>query len=133
MKYQPDRRKQLKSIFTENLSYKIVSLFVALILWLSIIGRRDFVATKEVEVSFLTIDSLYVSGQSSDKVKVKISGAQPLMKKYKEKIENIVIDTEITRSGTYEFDITSGMLNVPKGIRVLNVKPNSIRVEVVEK
>ena len=32
------------------MSFKIVSLFVALILWISILGRRDFVSTKEVEV-----------------------------------------------------------------------------------
>ncbi len=122
-----------KNFLTENLSYKLVALFVALILWVSILGRRDFVATKEIEVLFLTSNTYSVASQSVDRIKIKISGPQPLMKKFKEKNLNLTIDALDNKAGTFEFDINQTMIELPKGLRVLSIKPNSIRVEISEK
>lgn len=122
-----------KSIFTDNLSYKLVALFVALILWVSILGRRDFVATKEIEISFLTPSGYSVVSQSVDRIKVKISGPQPLMKKFKDKNMNLTIDATENQSGVFEFDIYQGLIDLPAGLRILSIKPNSIKVEIAEK
>lgn len=122
-----------KNFLTENLSYKLVALFVALILWVSILGRRDFVATKEIEVLFLTSNTYSVASQSVDRIKIKISGPQPLMKKFKEKNLNLTIDALDNKAGTFEFDINQTMIELPQGLRVLSIKPNSIRVEISEK
>lgn len=117
----------------KNLSYKIVALFVALILWVSILGRRDFVATKEIEVLFLTSNNYTVASQSIDRVKIKISGTQSLMKKFKEKSLNLTIDATEKKAGLFEFDIYQAMIDLPPGLRVLSIKPNSIKVEIFEK
>lgn len=123
----------IKDFFNENLSFKIVSLFVALILWISILGRRDFVTTKEVEVQFLTANGFMASNQSVERVKYKISGPQPLMKKFKEKNIMLTIDATENNAGIYEFDINPTSIDIPHELRVLNIKPNSIRVEITEK
>ena len=128
-----DRILNYKYFLTENLSYKIVALFVALILWVSILGRRDFVATKEIEVLFLTSNSYTVASQSADRIKIKISGPQTLLKKFKEKNINLTIDALENKVGIFEFDINQGMIDMPQGLRVLSIKPNSIRVEIFEK
>ncbi len=124
---------RIKYFFTENISYKLVALFVALILWVSILGRRDFVTTKEIEVLFLTSNGYTVTSQSVDRVKVKISGAQPLMKKYKERSLNLTIDATESKNGIFEYDIYQGMIDLPQGLRVLSIKPNSIKVEISDK
>ena len=74
---------RLKDGLFENGSYKLVALFISLILWLTILGRREFVVNKEIDVDFTVAENLLIAGQSSDKVRVKISGPQPLLKKYK--------------------------------------------------
>ena len=125
--------KRYKYFLTENFSYKLVALFVALILWVSILGRRDFVATKEIEVLFLTSNNYMVTSQSADRIKVKISGPQPLMKKFKEKNLNLTIDATDNKSGFFEFDIYQAMIDLPQGLRVLSIKPNSIKVEISDK
>ncbi len=89
-------KKQRLAIF-DNLSYKMVSLFIAFVLWISILGRRDFVATQEVEINFISAPGYSILSQSNDRVKIKISGQQPLMKKYKDKIQVINVDVTYQR------------------------------------
>lgn len=129
---QTDKFQYYKEFITENLSYKLVALFVALILWVSILGRRDFVATKEIEVSFLAANGFVVSSQSVDRIKIKISGNQPLMKKYKERSSNLTIDATEKKAGIFDFDIYQGLVDLPNGLKILSIKPNSIKVEISE-
>ncbi|MBC7465381.1 MAG: hypothetical protein H7256_05260 [Bdellovibrio sp.] len=118
-----------QSIF-DNGSYKLVALFIALILWLTILGRRDFVVNKDIEVDFIAAESFMVSGQSSDKVRIKLSGPQPLLKKYKEANQTIQINLADKGSGMFEIDMTPAKIDVPQGLKILSVKPSQIRVEI---
>lgn len=132
MKPQIERAQALKSLFLDNISYKIVSLFVALILWISILGRRDFVTTKEMDVQIVLPPGYMVAGQSHDKLRVKISGAQPVLKKYKDSFKKVLFDLSDSGEGLVEIDVPNSRIDVPAGVRVLNVKPNVIRVEIAK-
>ena len=121
---------RLKDGLFENGSYKLVALFISLILWLTILGRREFVVTKEIDVEFTAAETFVIAGQSADKVRVKISGPQPLLKKYKELNQSIVINISDKTSGQYEIDMTPARVEVPNGIKILSIKPSQIRVEV---
>lgn len=134
----PDQLKRLKfkktapAIFN-NLSYKLVSLFIAFVLWISILGRRDFVTTQEVEVKFISAPGYSVLSQSNDRVKIKISGQQPLMKKYKDKIQVINVDVTDKEPGVYDMDIRANRFDLPQGLRILNIRPNEIKYEIIKK
>ncbi|AZZ36727.1 hypothetical protein CIK05_07960 [Bdellovibrio sp. qaytius] len=130
--HQVDKFRLFKSFFSDNLSYKVVSLFVALILWISILGRRDFVTTKEMEVSFVLPPGYMVAAQSHDRLRVKISGSQPVLKKYKDSFKSVAFDLSESGEGLVEIDVPNNRIEVPEGIKVLNVKPNVIRVEIVK-
>lgn len=133
MKHQVDKMTTFKSMIFDNLSYKVVSLFVALILWISILGRRDFVTTKEMEVNFILAPGYTVSAQSHDRIKVKLSGSQPILKKYKDTLKSIVFDLSENQEGLIEVDIPNNRIEVPEGVRVLSVRPNVLRVEISKK
>lgn len=126
-----DKSRLFRSFFSDNLSYKVVSLFVALILWISILGRRDFVTTKEMEVTFRLPSGYMVASQSHDKLRVKISGSQPVLKKYKDSFKKVAFDLADSGEGLVEIDVPNNRIDVPDGVKVLNVKPNVIRVEIV--
>lgn len=132
MKHQSDKFHVLRSFFADNLSYKVVSLFVALILWISILGRRDFVTTKEMDVQFVLPPGYMVAGQSHDRLRVKISGAQPVLKKYKDSFKKVIFDLSDSGEGLLEIDVPNNRIEVPDGVKVLNVKPNVIRVELAK-
>ena len=117
----------------DHFSFKVVSLFVALILWVSILGRRDFVTTKEIEINFITNPALTLVSQSHDRIRVKLSGSQALLKKYKDSFKSISLDISQEIEGTSEIEIPTYKIELPSGLKVLSVRPNLIKVELSKK
>lgn len=127
-----EKVRVFKESLLENASYKLVALFISLILWLSILGRRDFVVTKDVEVDFTVGKGYALAGQSTDRVRMKVSGGQPLLKNFKDKSQSASLDLSDRKQGYYEIDMTPAKFDVPNGIKILGIRPNTIRVEIVE-
>lgn len=128
-----EKIEKIKTSVLDNFSYKVVALFISLILWLSILNRRDFIVTKDMELDFVTAENLVVAAQSSAQLKVKVSGAQPLLKKYRESSQVLALDLSDKGVGFYDVDINASKLDVPQGIKVIGIRPNTIRVEIIEK
>ncbi len=124
------RMSRIQHGIFENGSYKLVALFISLILWLSILGRREFVVNKEIEVDFTVSEKLIVTGQSSDKIRIKLSGPQPLLKKYKETSQTLIINLLDKSTGLYEIEMNASKIEVPAGIKILSIKPSQISVEI---
>lgn len=120
---------------TENLSYKVVSLFIALILWFTILGRRDFVYTKTIDIEMQTDAQHSVVAQSSDRVRVRVSGARSALKKFMEANNSQVLQIDISHRGVgvFDVDVPINKIEIPMGIKILGVRPNVIRAEVVQK
>ena len=73
-------KRKMTHLFTENFSYKVVALFISLILWLTILGRRDFVMSKNIEIDLITSPGQAVVAQTTDQIKVKVSGPRTALK-----------------------------------------------------
>jgi YbbR domain-containing protein len=129
----PDKIGQLKEMVADNFSYKLVALIISLILWLSLLNKREFITTKEFDVDIMTSESLVVLGQTSDKLKVKVSGPQPLLKKFIDSPQIVAFDLSDKPTGFYDLDVSTSKIDVPKGLKVVSVRPNTIRVELIEK
>ena len=74
----------VRDFFMENTSYKIASLFIAILLWVTLIGRRDFIYTKTLDVELKTGMGISVATQTADRVRVRVSGSRAALKKYME-------------------------------------------------
>ena len=120
----------MRELIFDNFAYKIVSLFVALVLWLAILGRRDFISTREVELLFTPAKGHMILSQSADKIKVKISGSQAIIKKNRERLQSILIDVSTFPDGTADIDISNQNFDLPPGIKVLGVRPNVVKIEI---
>lgn len=127
-----DQRHPLRLLFTENLSYKVVALLIAVILWVTILGRRDFVYTKTVDVEVKAAAGLIVAMQTTDRVKVRVSGPRSALKKFMESPSLLVLDLQDRGEGVHDLEIPSSRLDIPLGVRVLSVRPNVVRAEVVK-
>jgi YbbR domain-containing protein len=124
---------RIKDNVLDNFSYKVVALFIALILWLSILNRRDFIVTKDLDVDFITASDYIVTGQSNAVIKVKVSGPQPLLKKFKESSQVLAFDMSDKKEGFYDVEINASRVEVPAGIKIIGIKPSSVRLEIIEK
>ncbi len=125
----------LKDFFTENLSSKIVSLFIALILWMTILGRRDFVQSKEIDVEIYASLPFQVTKQSSDHIRVRVSGSKNALKKFVEgnHSQTVFVDISSEGEGIHQVEIQPSRIDVPIGVKVLSIKPNVIQAEVARR
>lgn len=130
---KPENIEKIKSNILDNFSYKIVALFISLILWISILNKRDYVLTKDFDVEFITSENYVVASQSNAQIKVKVSGSQPLLKKYRESTPLWTFDLSDKAAGFYDIDMSASKIEVPAGIKVIGVRPQTIRVEVLKK
>ena len=117
---------------TENFSYKMVALFISLILWLTILGRRDFVLSKKIDIELQTGPKQVVVAQTADNIRVKVSGPRAALKKFMDnpQTQSILIDISERGEGVLDIDVPLNKIDVPMGVRVLGVRPNVIRAEV---
>jgi len=125
-------KRVLREALFENTSYKVASLFIALLLWVTLIGRRDFIYTKTMNVEIKTAAGMSVATQTADRIRVRVSGSRAALKKYMETgSQPVQLDISDQPLGVVEVDIPPARLDLPPGVRLLSVRPNVIRAEVV--
>lgn len=128
-------KTSVKSVLTENFSYKLVSLFIALILWLTILGRRDFSLTKNIDVELIPAAGAVVTLQSAESIKVKVSGPRAALKKFMESGMSQLVSIDISKRGEGDVDVEIPLkqIDVPFGVKVISIKPTTIRAHVTHK
>lgn len=125
----------VKSALTENFSYKLVSLFIALILWLTILGRRDFSLTKNFEIELIPGANQVVTHQSTDSIKVKVSGPRTALKRFMESGLSQLVSIDVSKKGEgdIEVEVPLKLVDVPFGVKVISIKPSVVRAHVIHK
>lgn len=122
-------------MMTDHLSYKIVSLFIALILWVTILGRRDFSLSRNFEVEFLTSPQQTLVFQSVEEVKVKVSGPRTALKRFMETGISPMISLDLSKKpdGEHEVKIPLERIDVPFGVKVTSVRPSVVKVKIIRR
>ena len=124
--------EEWKDRILENGSYKLVALFVTLILWVTILGRRDFIQSKEMELEFLIPHALVIADPQIDRrVIVKVSGPRTALKKFALNPGTITIDLAKNQSGPVRAMITPRNIEVPFGVKVLSVTPDVLNLHLI--
>jgi len=115
--------RRWKSWITENGSYKLVALFVTLILWVTILGRGDIVMTKEIGLEFLLPNSMVLAEQRDMRISVEVAGPRMALKKFAQNPGMITVDLSRNKAGKNRAVISPKNVEVPFGVRVRAVKP----------
>lgn len=126
--------RSFREILMENLSYKIVSLFIAVILWLTIMGRRDLALSRNIEIEFKTAPHYRIVSQTTDQIRLRLSGPRSSLKDLmgEAKSKNLELDISNRGAGVFDIDVPVNRIEIPAGVRILSVRPNLVRVEVVK-
>ena len=131
----PERQgfKKYKNMLLENGSYKLVALFVTLILWVTILGRRDFVLSKDMDIEFLLPRTIAVAESNRlRRVTVKVSGPRVALKKFAQNPGTITIDLgRQAEPGPVKALITPRNVEVPFGVKVISVTPDTINIRLI--
>ena len=125
-------KRRYSNILTENASYKFVALVVALVLWLTMQGRRDMVLTREMEMQVMLAPGLTISNPIPPTVKVEISGPRVALRRLAERTDPFTVDLAQAQVGRQLVRLTKDSLNLPLGAKVLSIQPQEFLAVIVE-
>lgn len=116
----------------ENGSYKAVALIVAMVLWMTMQGRRDTVLTREMEMQVLLSPQLAITNPIPQVVRVEVSGPRVALKRLAERREPFTVDLGQARAGRQLVKLTKDSLSMPLGAKVVSIQPNEFLAVIVE-
>ena len=113
---------------TDNLSYKFVALGVALILWASMMGRKDSTLVKDFELQVLMGSNLEMETSIPPLVKVELIGPRVALKKINQMSPVFTVDLTGAKAGRQVIQLSREGLNLPIGARVVTIEPREFMV-----
>lgn len=115
---------------TDNFSYKLVALGVAVILWASMLGRKDTTLTKDFELQPLLGPNLELVTQIPQIVTVEIAGPRVALKKINTMNPVYTLDLTALKAGRQVVTLKRDGLNLPIGARVMSLTPREFTVQI---
>lgn len=125
--------EQFKEVFTANLGTKLVSLLVAVILWVVVLGSRNVEVSKEVPLEVITPPELIVANEMPERLTFRLSGPKAFLRSVLDRREEpIRVNLVGNKPGLVTYRFFSDHIRLPIGVRVLSVNPSSILIKLEE-
>ena len=132
MKKKTNFAEYFHSFIFDNTGYKVVALCVSLVLWITILGRKNIIQTHEVDLQVLLAPKHALVNDIVRKVKVKLSGPRMGLKKYTQSEDTLTMDLSRLPVGRSIVRLNKDGLNLPLGVKVVDIDPKEIRVRIKE-
>ncbi|MCC7405000.1 MAG: hypothetical protein IT288_11440 [Bdellovibrionales bacterium] len=125
-------KRSLRKSFGEDTSYKIVALFVTLVLWVTILGRKNSVVSKDMDLEMLVRPNHIITNPLRKRVRVQLSGPRMVLKKFSQTEQSFTVDLFDREPGKHQVNLKRLNLNLPVGVKVVSVTPDVIVVHLKE-
>lgn len=122
------RMKTLPQRMKEDFSYKSVALAVALVLWVTMLGRKDITVARRLPIQFLNEAHYEVKGPRQTEVEVEVAGPRMALKKFSQTDQMFTLDLSNLKAGTHKVRLTRDGFSVPVGVKVVAIRPDEITV-----
>lgn len=117
----------------ENGSYKIVALFITLILWVSVLGRKETTLTREIPIIFTIHSERVITSTSSRSIRFELSGSRRALRRMaRDRVEPITIDLGASSLGRVIVTVPDDSLKLPFGVKVVSANPPTLAVDIEE-
>jgi YbbR domain-containing protein len=116
---------------TKNPTLKIISLILAIILWVFVKSKSGGEVGLVVPLEFYRVPSNVIVTQVSDEaINVRVNGSFMQLERLPSREIRARIDLSRARPGTNSFDILPDNFNIPRGLKVTQISPSSVKVEL---
>ncbi|MBS1961487.1 MAG: hypothetical protein JST04_04675 [Bdellovibrionales bacterium] len=121
----------LMNLFSGNTGAKVVSVVVAIVLWVVVLGSRAVEVTKEIPIAIQTPGDLVVSNDVPEKVLFRLSGPKAFLRAILDRPEDpIRVNLSGAKAGLVTYRFFADNIRLPIGVRVLQVNPSSMIVKL---
>jgi YbbR domain-containing protein len=117
----------MRQLFTQNLGWKLLSLLLAVVLWLAIAREPEVATSLSVPVEFKNMrDDLDISGSLPDRVHLEVRGASGLLSSDNLSAVAVVLDLSDAQAGERTYSIRGRNLNLPSGVVFYRAVPSQL-------
>ena len=116
---------------TKNPTIKVISLVLAIILWVFVKSKSGGEVGLVVPLEFYRVPSrLIVTTVSDEAINVRITGSVIQLQRLPSREMRARIDLSRARPGTNSFDILPDNFNISKSLDITQISPSSVKVEL---
>lgn len=117
----------MKQLFTRNLGWKLLSLAIAVALWISIAREPEVATSVPVPVEFKNPpNNLDVEGNLPDRVRIEVRGPSGRLTRDDLSSVAVVLDLSDAEPGERTYSIRGRDLNLPSGVTFDKAAPSQI-------
>lgn len=128
---RPTWQAQLWSALASNLGTKLISVAIAVVLWMIVLGSRNVEATKEVPLEIITPTDLVPANEVPDRIAFRLSGPKAFLRAVLDrKEEPIRVNLSGAKAGLVTYRFFSDNIRVPIGVKVLSINPTSVLIKL---
>lgn len=114
-------------LLTRNFGWKLLSLAIAVALWISVSREPEVATSLSVPVEFRNMrDDLDISGALPDRVRLELRGPSGRLARENLSSVAVVLDLSDAQPGERTYNIRSGNLNLPSGVVFYRAVPSQL-------
>jgi len=112
-----------------NLGLKLLSLALAVGLWLAIVRDPDAEVAVEVPIEFRHFpENLEISSENIPQAQIRVRGPERIVRRVRASDVHAEIDLNGARAGERTFDLTAQQVRAPRDLEVVQVVPGQFRL-----
>ncbi|MCB0412231.1 MAG: hypothetical protein KDD22_06875 [Bdellovibrionales bacterium] len=116
---------------THDFGYKALALAVALVIWVTMLGRKDITMVRKIPVQYLSEARFEVGDEGKlAEVEVEVMGSRMSLKKFAQSDQTLSLDLTELRPGTHTVRLRKESISVPVGARVVSIRPEQVNVTI---
>ncbi len=121
----------MKAYLTRNIGWKLLSLAVAVLVWLSVANEPELATFASVPVQYKDLPSdLEIASDVVEHVTLELRGPSGELRDFADNNKTaVVLDMSGVHAGEQTFTITNGNIDLPRAIRLVRTMPAQVRFD----
>ncbi len=126
-----DMLERLWQIITGNFGTKLVSVIIALVLWVVVLGSRNVEDTKDVPIEVITPADLVAANDIPEKISFRLTGPMAFLRAILDRRdEPIRVNLAGAKPGLITYRFYPDNIRLPIGVKVLSINPTAVLIKL---
>ncbi|HPI40267.1 MAG TPA: hypothetical protein PLJ21_05645 [Pseudobdellovibrionaceae bacterium] len=128
------KSKTIDFIFND-LAFKLIALLMSLVLWVLVSGRRDYVASKTMDLEFILGANYILKDHNVDQVRIKVSGPRLALRNFMDSAlyNSLNISLRDFKSGKHQIEFKRAQVELPVGVEIVEIRPEKLYFELIRR
>ncbi|MBC7690147.1 MAG: hypothetical protein H7222_00110 [Methylotenera sp.] len=124
----PDK---LWAFISSNLGTKIISIIIAVVLWVVVLGSRNVEVSKDIPLEIVTPSDLVTSNDVPEKITFRLAGPKAFLRAILDRREEpIRVNLSGAKAGLVTYRFFADNIRLPIGVKVISVNPTAILIKL---